>query len=47
MYKGAVNLRGSDVIRAVENVLDREAPKVNLSVNISKEFIAIDLNDYR
>lgn len=47
MYKGAVNLRGSDVIRAVENVLDREAPKVNLNVSISKEFIAIDLNDYR
>ena len=47
VWKGGVLPKGSDVMRAAEAVLDREAPKVNLSVNISKEFIAIDLNDYR
>jgi hypothetical protein len=47
MYKGGVLPKGSDVMRAAEAVLDREAPKVNLNVSISKEFIAIDLNDYR
>jgi hypothetical protein len=47
MLKGAVMPKGSDVMRAIENVLDREAPKVALSASISAEFMPIDLELYR
>lgn len=43
---GGVQPKGSDVMRAVELVMDREQPKVNLTASISAEFLPIDINDY-
>jgi hypothetical protein len=44
---GAVVPKGSDVMRAVELVMDREQPKVTLSASITAEFMPIDLADYQ
>jgi hypothetical protein len=43
---GGVQPKGSDVMRAVELVMDREQPKVSLTASISAEFLPIDLTDY-
>ena len=45
--EGGVTPKGSDVMRAVENIMDREQPKVTLTASVSAEFLPIDLNDYQ
>lgn len=44
---GGVMPKGSDVMRAVELVLDREQPKVALSASVTAEFMPIDLTQYQ
>lgn len=43
---GGVQPKGSDVMRAVELVMDREQPKVNLSANLNATFDPVNLADY-
>ena len=44
--KGGVQPKGSDVMRAVEMVMDREQPKINLHATAHVEFQPVDLSDY-
>ncbi len=44
--KSGVHPKGSDVMRAVELVMDREQPKVTLSASVTAEFLPVDLSAY-